>query len=1762
MSLHEYGLNPQSPGTRLRAARRADRREMLHRPIRKRTPAQKQAVKRLKSTGFYGKMAALRQSLDLPATLSEGQIGHRKEYIALILEVAMSAKDDAREFAKLFLQKDPIYTNSDTGMSALLFESWLYETGGDLLMQFVETQVSDRLPTYLAIFQGKLTEDRQRELEQGVEKVCTFEVLVNGGDTNRADGIVSDVTIIECKPTARPKPPEGTRKQDKTPEVSGPRIKESHYKQAKAEGGVRTTVLKSMIGEDRVENAVRNGSLVVAFDENNVGWMLDLDTRYWQPLTEEDSIDRRSIHEVTLKQVKDLKAKGKTPEEIAKMFPKEGADYLGNLIAKAFPEPRITRRSIQKESLLPAQGDPTTPTHFKKTDQGFQSNFLTWDVQGNPEETHTKVHVDGKDYILQNSIEDIEKLLHGIQEFYDDLPEEFDIATEAYLKEYCEDHGTLHEATQEEIQALIQKADKVTAKDIEKAFPSFYKVTTEKIGHQRGQGKRMGGMVMGAMSTTGLTIRSQPNKWNDFNITQPQKDEVNLVDDIQKLWYAQARTAGAGHNTAMLYADYKNHDLTPEAWSKLNKAINESTDNADVWNLQLANGETAADWAARLFNAGPKAQPIKPKTHPCPKCHSQNAYYHEAHPDTGYDEMVLRCPDCRQDSDPKDVQESLNEGAYQDFIKNGGQDKDWEAYAQTMNQKSKEAGTKRVQDLWKTTGVPGNDIVNLLRTKGIDTPEEIKKILQHNDTKISYSNLTAKGVSDAKAQKVLKWVFQTMMSLPESQETDEQRQEKTRRLNEALKGSAKTSVNALQAGHSRTRSIQITEADHLRSVRDGIAEARGALRRLACYGPTELNERASELRKSRLARQPKKSMLEVKFPSSMAMRNDPGHDGSQVYFLYDPFQTGTWIVAKGVDAHADLLAKLFKQAKDEKDDAPDMDKIIRGVWMPKTSKLYYYRTWNGRRWTDLPATTLHDIESKLNATPDEVEVLETLTEVKEDKFFKPALDYFGTTNNIREVGYILPGGTMLDLSGKNQGGSPNTRVLDHREVGAASDDYEGGTEGMKSFQSHGALRVDGNIGTMNPAKELTPAQEKAAARLIQHHRGEVMVDCEGNGERYYHEFPAGTDPESVLKLFRAYYSGKAYDGNEARWRFLQLESEDPATALANKIRKTQEYALGIGRATALYKARGDYDASKAPKMALHLVTGMAKKFYGPKYFDTFTPEVREKVMAKLAAFAREDAGKHNDLLPKKYQKDFKGYESEQDRIDRRSIEEAAQHLMEADNFSFATSLYGKGYQFADLGKHGRFRVGVIQQNDKADGKPTTVTGSKLPDGFIEDELLTKFDLPHFAKKISQTLDGLHLPNFDSGLIFAPRLKQWGKPTASGWMFPASPDGPVFGNRIPSDNAMNKHAKAWKAPRSPQTIVHEYAHAVWHHAMSKAQKQAVINYFAKHIAPNPQKALADKLAPTAYGVTPPIPTEWFAEVVGYSMFGTDRLDQTILDFIKDVMQGKTDVPDATTPAKDAATLPPDEDTKDSPLYAFLKSAVKGKGDFTLEPRHDGTVRIIHKGKDEKALLALAVELGLAPKDAKWKYRKSTGSQGGLVVSESEIPDDVLAEIAEEDEHYLNEVDSEEQGAINFAKKREVLSPKKELSKAKVKTFIAMEPETPEEPEPPLEPGAEPPPPEDEYPFELKDVQAYYDIQIAQGLTAIEAVVKCRLRFGIKDLKVNPVGQIMPTDMLKDKTPPVTIPPEGEPRDTGGDNGDEEPGASASGDEASTDGGEEA
>lgn len=67
--------------------------------------------------------------------------------------------------------------------------------------------------------------------------------------------------------------------------------------------------------------------------------------------------------------------------------------------------------------------------------------------------------------------------------------------------------------------------------------------------------------------------------------------------------------------------------------------------------LDLSKDDAArVDDFAAILGFGPKYNPAPIPKRSCPVCKKPNAYYKEIHPDTGMDEIVLYCPDCKKES--------------------------------------------------------------------------------------------------------------------------------------------------------------------------------------------------------------------------------------------------------------------------------------------------------------------------------------------------------------------------------------------------------------------------------------------------------------------------------------------------------------------------------------------------------------------------------------------------------------------------------------------------------------------------------------------------------------------------------------------------------------------------------------------------------------------------------------------------------------------------------------------------------------------------------------------------------------------------------------------------------------------------------------------------------------------------------------------------------------------------------------------------------
>ena len=109
-----------------------------------------------------------------------------------------------------------------------------------------------------------------------------------------------------------------------------------------------------------------------------------------------------------------------------------------------------------------------------------------------------------------------------------------------------------------------------------------------------------------------------------------------------------------------------------------------------------------------------------------------------------------------------------------------------------------------------------------------------------------------------------------------------------------------------------------------------------------------------------------------------------------------------------------------------------------------------------------------------------------------------AIKEFGLTTSLSEAGYILPDGSLLDLSGANRGNSSGGRALDHRSVEgldprvrAAGKEYR--SESMLNFMKRtGAVRFDDYSSFADMFMPATPEQQRVIADAFQD-RKEVYI---------------------------------------------------------------------------------------------------------------------------------------------------------------------------------------------------------------------------------------------------------------------------------------------------------------------------------------------------------------------------------------------------------------------------------------------------------------------------------------------------------------------------------------------------------------------------------------------------------------------------------------------------------------------------------------------
>ena len=188
--------------------------------------------------------------------------------------------------------------------------------------------------------------------------------------------------------------------------------------------------------------------------------------------------------------------------------------------------------------------------------------------------------------------------------------------------------------------------------------------------------------------------------------------------------------------------------------------------------------------------------------------------------------------------------------------------------------------------------------------------------------------------------------------------------------------------------------------------------------------------------------------------------------------------------------------------------------------------------------------------SNLQETPSENKPIQEKTPV-DINIDSIAKKYYGTTTNLKEAGYILNDGSLLDLSGKKMGGTAGRRSLDHREIVDAFIDNEDSKYediGFNEFIDNGAIRYMPESDSFLIARMPSDSQFEQLKNIINKKNGEVSLELVtdmnnwGNSQTSFSkDYEQFSNPDKILDDIRTYYNGGKISPHK---RYFQTDSNN------------------------------------------------------------------------------------------------------------------------------------------------------------------------------------------------------------------------------------------------------------------------------------------------------------------------------------------------------------------------------------------------------------------------------------------------------------------------------------------------------------------------------------------------------------------------------------------------------------------------------------------
>lgn len=195
-----------------------------------------------------------------------------------------------------------------------------------------------------------------------------------------------------------------------------------------------------------------------------------------------------------------------------------------------------------------------------------------------------------------------------------------------------------------------------------------------------------------------------------------------------------------------------------------------------------------------------------------------------------------------------------------------------------------------------------------------------------------------------------------------------------------------------------------------------------------------------------------------------------------------------------------------------------------------------YVTTNPKNIKSADAVTYDDegkvipLSERFNPESSDIRFRTMRTDEQREQLFDNAKEKFGLTNNFKVAGYMLPDGSLLDFSEANDGGDPNQRTQDHREVADLIMDegreYEYRYEYVLDFVGEGAIRMLPEYAGFQLSVPPTAEQRSRLMDYIYKYDGEVIMEItdENGGPRVYVEYNKRTSPSRIFRDMDGFFN--------------------------------------------------------------------------------------------------------------------------------------------------------------------------------------------------------------------------------------------------------------------------------------------------------------------------------------------------------------------------------------------------------------------------------------------------------------------------------------------------------------------------------------------------------------------------------------------------------------------------------------------------------------